>query len=302
MSVIIKIEGREAIPVRAIPLLTYWQTVTPDALAQALAGDEHFYPFEGMKAHRVNGGAVIRQTYWESLARELRALSDTIRTTEINHETGLQQYRIESLKKLPPSVYLWLDEFATAHARHYRLNNIVHPMNEDVKEIELTEEQAHRLTEKRLDCVTLDLDPMADADLLALAMEGFELIKSLPVASAAVVAKVELAPLPSVVDTSLLATRKQLIEAFGAFTGMKANWFHNIKDTPALLAARKVTGQGGRGHIEEPLFCPYEVTQWLINPARRKGRTLGRDKGWELFERNFPRAYAAFSVGDTRTD
>ena len=197
MSVIIKIEGREAIPVRAIPLLTYWKTVRPDALAQALAGDEHFYPFEGMKAHRVNGGAVIRQTYWESLARELRALSDTIRTTEINHETGLQQYRIESLKKLPPSVYLWLDEFATAHARHYRLNNIVHSINEDVEEIELTEEQAHRLTEKRLDCVTLDLDPMADASLLALAMEGFELTKSLPVASVEAVEAVEAVPVES---------------------------------------------------------------------------------------------------------
>jgi hypothetical protein len=103
-------------------------------------------------------------------------------------------------------------------------------------------------------------------------------------------------------DVTLMATRQQLIDAFGSFTGMNASWFSNIKDTPALLAARKVTGQGGRGHIAEPLFSPFEVLQWLIDPARRKGRTLGQDKGWELFERNFPRAYAAFSVGDTRTD
>jgi len=103
-------------------------------------------------------------------------------------------------------------------------------------------------------------------------------------------------------DVTLMASRRQLIEAFGAFTGMDDSWFSNIKDTPALLAARKVTGQGGRGHIAEPLFCPFEVLQWLINPARRKGRPLGQDKGWELLARHFPGAYAAFSVVDPRVD
>ena len=103
-------------------------------------------------------------------------------------------------------------------------------------------------------------------------------------------------------DLAMLVTRQQLIDAYGAFTGLNATWFSNIKDTPALLAARKVAGQGGRGHIAEPLFCPFEVLQWLIDPARRKGRPLGCEKGWQLFERHFPRAYAAFSVGDPRTD
>lgn len=101
-------------------------------------------------------------------------------------------------------------------------------------------------------------------------------------------------------DISLLATREQLIDAFGRFTGMDSEWFTRLKDTPALLDARKVTGQGGRGHIAEPLFCPFEVLQWLIDPARRKGRKLGQDKGWELFEGHFPKAYAANSVGDPR--
>jgi len=109
-------------------------------------------------------------------------------------------------------------------------------------------------------------------------------------------------PVAEKVDLTLMASREQLIAAFGVFTGMKAEWFKNIKDTPALLAARKVTGQGGRGHIVAPMFCPYEVLQWLIDPARRKGRKLGADKGWELFEGHFPRSYAAFSIGDPRTD
>lgn len=103
-------------------------------------------------------------------------------------------------------------------------------------------------------------------------------------------------------DITLMATREQLIAAFGSFTGMKAAWFANMKDTPALLAARKVKGQGGRGHIAEPLFCPFEVLQWLTNPTRRKGRKLSIEKGWQLFESHFPRVYAAYSVGDPRPD
>ncbi len=101
-------------------------------------------------------------------------------------------------------------------------------------------------------------------------------------------------------DFSVLATREQLIEAFGRFTGMDASWFKNITDTPALLAARKVTGQGGRGHIAEPWFCPFEVMQWLADSKRRKGRKLSTEKAWELLEKNFPKIHSAHSVADTR--
>jgi hypothetical protein len=103
------------------------------------------------------------------------------------------------------------------------------------------------------------------------------------------------------VDYAVLASREQLIAAFGSFTGMSMEWFKNLKDTPALLAARKVHGQGGRGHIAQPFFCPLEVMQWLVDTKRRKGTRLGVDKGWALLEANFPRVYAAHSVGDPRS-
>lgn len=101
-------------------------------------------------------------------------------------------------------------------------------------------------------------------------------------------------------DFSILATREQLIEAFGRFTGMDASWFKNITDTPALLAARKVTGQGGRGHIAEPWFCPFEVMQWLADSKRRKGRKLSTEKAWERLEKNFPKVHSVHSVADPR--
>jgi len=101
-------------------------------------------------------------------------------------------------------------------------------------------------------------------------------------------------------DLTKLATREQLIAAFGSFTGMNMGWFNNQKDTPTLFAACKVTGQGGRGRIAEPLFCPYAVMLWLIDPKRRKGGKLGAEKAWQLLEDHFPVVYAVHSVGDPR--
>lgn len=101
-------------------------------------------------------------------------------------------------------------------------------------------------------------------------------------------------------DPSLLATRKQLIDAFGVFTGMNHGWFKNLTDVPALLKARRIKGSGGRGHLQEPLFCPVDVMRWLISDTRKKGSKLGEDKAWELLEKNFPKAYSAHSAADSR--
>jgi hypothetical protein len=104
------------------------------------------------------------------------------------------------------------------------------------------------------------------------------------------------------VDFSMVASRQQLIAAFGVFTGMDHSWFKNLNDSPKLKAARKFAGQGGRKHIAEPMFCPYEVMRWLVDPSRKKGKKLTDDKGWQLLESNFQKVYNQYSIGDTRTN
>ncbi len=104
---------------------------------------------------------------------------------------------------------------------------------------------------------------------------------------------------PERTDFAMLATREQLIEAFGPFTGMDANWFANLRDTPALRDARRITGQGGR-NAAAPYFCPFAVMKWLVDGKRKKGRPLSERKGWELLEKHFPRVYASRSIGDPR--
>mgnify|MGYP001766244100 CR=1 FL=1 len=103
-------------------------------------------------------------------------------------------------------------------------------------------------------------------------------------------------------DFSLLATREQLISAFGAFSGMDMSWFSNLRDTPALLAARRVVGRGGRGHIAAPLFCPYAVLQWLINPRRKKGKPISEGTAWRMLKTHFPRVHAQYEIGYQSTD
>jgi len=100
-------------------------------------------------------------------------------------------------------------------------------------------------------------------------------------------------------DYRKLATRDELTAVFGKFTGMELSWFKNLKDSPALLAARIIIGIGGRRHIE-PLFCPYMVMLWLINPKRKKGKPLSEEKGWELLAKHFPHAYDPVSQFDPR--
>jgi len=101
-------------------------------------------------------------------------------------------------------------------------------------------------------------------------------------------------------DFDMLATRRQLIDAFGTFTGMDITWFKNLKDMPALKDARSIQGQGGRGHIAEPLFCPFAVMRWLVSPRRKKGRPISDATAWRMLETHFPKVYAANSIGDPR--
>lgn len=172
MSLVIQIEGREAIPVRAIPFLTCWQTMTPDALALALSGDEHFYCFESVLANRAIGGEALQQRWWQSnVVRPLQALSDKLKATEITHETGLQDFHSESLKLLPAGVYVWRDEFEQAHQRHYSGTTL--PVDFDGNVVTLTESEVAKLTATHRERIALDFSPLIATELYALVMDGF---------------------------------------------------------------------------------------------------------------------------------
>ena len=114
MRVSIEINGRQALPVRAIPLLTDWRGLSPDQLAQILAGDcDHWPSFDGLTAYRLHpDGSTepILPRWWTNwVVSKLQAISDNIKARQITHATGVQQWRGESLAQLPASVFVWRD-------------------------------------------------------------------------------------------------------------------------------------------------------------------------------------------------
>lgn len=130
MNVVIQINVRDAIrdaiPVRAIPFLTNWKTMTPDAVAQALAGDEHFYIFHGLSAFYIEDSKVkqISSTWWESFAcRQLAALNAGLKRKEgegtFTWDEGYQQWQRDALQILPAGFFVWKDEFEPLHEKRY---------------------------------------------------------------------------------------------------------------------------------------------------------------------------------------
>ena len=124
LNVVVVIDGREAIPVRAIPLLTNWKFLSPDVLAQVLAGHgvDRTFVFGDLQAFHLQNGKVrpIPKDWWESWpARELQALSEKIGATELSHDVGYQQWRDESLPLLPAGSFVWKNEFVELHGRNW---------------------------------------------------------------------------------------------------------------------------------------------------------------------------------------
>jgi hypothetical protein len=99
-------------------------------------------------------------------------------------------------------------------------------------------------------------------------------------------------------DYSLLATPAELLDAFGKW-GMDAAWFDDLNSRQWLLDARRRKGQGQRGHVIEPLFCPFAVMNGLIGKVR-KAKRLQPDTAWRTLEHKFPKVHATFESHDPR--
>ena len=97
-------------------------------------------------------------------------------------------------------------------------------------------------------------------------------------------------------DLNDLALPQQLIAAFGPATGMDDAWFQKVEGP--LLRARIMKGQIGRSRSIPPYFCPYLVMDWLIDPKRKKGKSLSAQRGWKILKANFPRVHDTFQMQD----
>ncbi len=113
MSVTIEINGREAIPVRAIPFVTGW-TISPDMVASSLAHTDLIAKLRGIAAYHLVGNdqpAPMLPKEWDGVEADLRALSETLKAGEVVDFASYPTWRHESILLLPAGVFVWKDEF-----------------------------------------------------------------------------------------------------------------------------------------------------------------------------------------------
>ena len=128
MNVLVQIDGREAIPVRAIPFLTQWEVMSPDEVAEALSDDEdcHFGAFVGLRAFRIAGGQPIEipPLFWENIvSRQLQGISDQIKASQVTHATGYSAWREAAVKVLPPDAFVWRNEYEPRFKQAFSKSN-----------------------------------------------------------------------------------------------------------------------------------------------------------------------------------
>ncbi|MBI5659954.1 MAG: hypothetical protein HZC43_10520 [Nitrosomonadales bacterium] len=116
MRVEVVIDGREAIPVRAIPFITGWM-MSPDLVAASLANTDLALRLQGVTSHHLshNGSyAPILPKEWDGIEADLKSLSDRLKADENIGGENYSAWRRESVPLLPAGVLVWKDEFEKA--------------------------------------------------------------------------------------------------------------------------------------------------------------------------------------------
>jgi hypothetical protein len=151
------IDGREALPVRAIPYVAGWEHLySPDVVAESLAraAAVPFVKLRNLVAyHRPTSKPLPVMTgEWAAVVAELKGFEAGLReqrpgTDAMDDHAGYAAWRKGAALKLPAGVFVWLDEF-------------------------LREREADR--KRTPDTMPVILAPMLDGDTRAALLEGFE--------------------------------------------------------------------------------------------------------------------------------
>ena len=132
MDVVVQIQGRDALPVRAVPFAGRWQWMSsPDGIASACSQK----PITAMKFETEHRGeekeiavrnreylpsfvllsdGAVRQLHpdeWSFCAVEIKGLESKLRGEELVEDGNFAPWRRQAIEKLPAGVFVWLDDF-----------------------------------------------------------------------------------------------------------------------------------------------------------------------------------------------
>jgi hypothetical protein len=182
MNVVLTIDGRKAIPVRALPYVAN-MAETPDSLARACAEphyDElgknltvrnryalHSYGLDDDGFHLVPPAA------YQPILVDLDCLTKKLKDAERIEFENRATWRREAVLLLPAGVFVWLDEFQKwfALTRPLDLDRVPTPDDDEI-------------TELRYESGEVNLAPLIPQDLYSQVMSGFEQIAAVPMVTA----------------------------------------------------------------------------------------------------------------------
>lgn len=127
MNVVVLINGREAIPVRAIPLVA----PVPHGvryLVEGLMSCDRSNAMHGLTAYQWSPGAKpaleVPPEQWMRVDFRLRALKASLERQEstelLSRDEGVERYNRDSISILPAGVFVWKDDFVNARTRNIR--------------------------------------------------------------------------------------------------------------------------------------------------------------------------------------
>ncbi len=121
MNVVVLIDGREAIPVRAIPFVTGWW-LSPDLLARSFAHPDSWRWMGEVTAHEWHGGTIsgpLSSKEWDEVEDRLQALDATLMAVSDDREQTRPIWLRKSVLLLPANAFVWKDQFEAYFYRVY---------------------------------------------------------------------------------------------------------------------------------------------------------------------------------------
>ncbi len=157
MNIIVIVDSREALPIRALPYVTGW-TMSPDVVAKTFAHSDHWttklVDMHAFHLSNHNHTAMLPKE-WDGIFAELENLSNMLQMDEMFEGGNYPAWRRESIPLLPPACFIWKDEFEKAFKLAYSKEKLI-------------------LVDERFGDRDLNFSPLIPEKLQNSVMQGFE--------------------------------------------------------------------------------------------------------------------------------
>ena len=117
-NLVVTINGRDAVPVRALCFADDLKRLSPDLVAQAAAGEAHYEGTWTLPTYHLSEGRIaeLKASQWAYCCRRLKSISSRLKSTWGGADSW-DLWRSEATPVLPAGVFVWLDEFREWYGR-----------------------------------------------------------------------------------------------------------------------------------------------------------------------------------------